>query len=45
MILWKNIIKILPKKWRNYFLPEYLSYRTHEEKRTDVNIATQIIVD
>jgi hypothetical protein len=26
-------------------LPEYLSYRTHEEKRTDVNIATQIIVD
>ncbi|MDR2541342.1 MAG: NYN domain-containing protein [Candidatus Peribacteria bacterium] len=44
-IIWKNIIKLFPYQVQQYFLPYSLCYKTYEEKRTDVNIATRILMD
>jgi uncharacterized LabA/DUF88 family protein len=43
--LWENLIKIFPTALKKLILPTALCYKTREEKRTDVNLATQILID
>ncbi len=45
MFIYNNFIKKLPDSWQGYFLPDRLEYKNYEEKRTDVNVALNILED
>ena len=42
---YNNFIKILPKSWQKFLLPNKIEYKNFEEKRTDVNVALHILED
>lgn len=41
----KPFLRWLPEKIQKIFLPQRLEYKNFEEKRTDVNIAVNILQD